>query len=377
MSYLEPFSAIGQFLSLITNMWTISRKIRRSQALRVVDYYFDTDRFTVELADGREIRIKRETAIQCTPKCRQQGYNIYDYQPCGPYSTYTVTDCRIERIEAPYYDSSRNKPGTVCFTTHDLAPNLRQDRLIEVVYKDCHSIYIDKDQPNAPPRAGFFEYEVRGPNRSLDIEVHFGDRKCDRFKGVRVYRELSDHSIEIDPKPSYNDDKITWKIEKPDYLALFRLIWFYKAGAPALPQDVFIRPGTDYDAYQQLRALFATARDEVLIIDRWIDNSLLDLVRLLPVDVRVRILTENRPPDFNTALGTFRRQWRGSIQVRLSSAFHDRFVVVDNCRFYHLGASVKDLGKKAARISLMAENKAIEDLKGTFTREWEIGKAIP
>jgi hypothetical protein len=60
----------------------------------------------------------------------------------------------------------------------------------------------------------------------------------------------------------------------------------------------------------------------------------------------------------------------GSLEVRSSSAFHDRFVVIDNCAVYHFGASVKDLGKKAFMFSLIEEPEMIAAIQAKFATEW-------
>jgi len=56
--------------------------------------------------------------------------------------------------------------------------------------------------------------------------------------------------------------------------------------------------------------------------------------------------------------------------VKTSSAFHDRFVVIDNATVYHFGASIKDLGKKAFMFSLIEEPEILATLRTKLGVEW-------
>lgn len=62
----------------------------------------------------------------------------------------------------------------------------------------------------------------------------------------------------------------------------------------------------------------------------------------------------------------------GSLAVKSSSAFHDRFVVIDNSAVYHSGASIKDLGKKTFMFSLIEEPEIVAAIQAKFATEWGV-----
>jgi hypothetical protein len=75
-----------------------------------------------------------------------------------------------------------------------------------------------------------------------------------------------------------------------------------------------------------------------------------------------------------TAAEAFNRQY-GGLETRMSRAFHDRFVFVDETDFYHFGASLKDLGNRGCMFSRIEEQDVIDALQSKWTQEW--AKATP
>lgn len=108
-------------------------------------------------------------------------------------------------------------------------------------------------------------------------------------------------------------------------------------------QGVFFA-GQTFDALSLAARIFTTAKNRMLLIDGFIGANTLNI---LPTGgIRVDILT--KPPiaaPVETLCRAFKAQ-HGSLTIKTSSAFHDRFVVIDNDAVYHFGASFKDLGKK-------------------------------
>jgi hypothetical protein len=96
-----------------------------------------------------------------------------------------------------------------------------------------------------------------------------------------------------------------------------------------------------------------------------------DTLNLLPTTgVALDILTKPPiSPAVKTLCQAFKTQ-RGSLAVKTFSAFHDRFVVIDNSAVYHFGASLKDLGKKTFRFSLIEEPEIVAALHARIATEW-------
>jgi len=103
--------------------------------------------------------------------------------------------------------------------------------------------------------------------------------------------------------------------------------------------------GQIFDAYNFVSDLFRRAEKSVLIIDNYIDDSV--LVHLVKVNknVKVTILTQSASPQLKLDIEKFNKQYF-PIEVRIFKRSHDRFIIIDDVEVYHFGASLKDLGKK-------------------------------
>jgi len=133
-------------------------------------------------------------------------------------------------------------------------------------------------------------------------------------------------------------------------------------------QGVFFA-GETFDALSAAAKIFAAAKSSLVLIDGYIGADTLNLLSLSPRGIAIKILTKQLPPAVKTLSQAFKTQ-HGSLEVRSSAAFHDRFVMIDNSAVYHFGASVKDLGKKAFMFTLIEEPDIISAIQGKFTSEW-------
>lgn len=123
-------------------------------------------------------------------------------------------------------------------------------------------------------------------------------------------------------------------------------------------QEVFIAKGEVYTAYRTIKNIMSQGQKEILVIDPYVDEDLLDMFAGLDPLVKIRVLSENLKGDFKIALRKLEKQ-RGGIEVRCSSQFHDRFIVVDGRACYQLGGSINHAGAKATVIGTKSD--AIRD----------------
>ena len=93
---------------------------------------------------------------------------------------------------------------------------------------------------------------------------------------------------------------------------------------------------------------------EILVIDPYIDEDLLDMFAGLDPSLKIRVLSEHLKGNFKVAFRKLQQQ-RGGIEVRCSSQFHDRFIVVDGKACYQLGGSINHAGAKATLIGIKSE----------------------
>lgn len=116
-----------------------------------------------------------------------------------------------------------------------------------------------------------------------------------------------------------------------------------------IKQRVFFE-GQIYDAYSIIIDIIKKANKKILIIDNYIDDSVLKMLTKKKNNVEVAILTSNKSNIQNIDIQKFNKEYP-ILKVAKTNKFHDRFIVIDNTEMYHLGASIKDLGKKCFGIN--------------------------
>lgn len=108
--------------------------------------------------------------------------------------------------------------------------------------------------------------------------------------------------------------------------------------------------GQLYDAYTLIQSLFETANNEIIIIDNYVDRTILDRLVVKKSNVQVIIYTSINTRLLGRDINTFNSQY-GGLDVRYTTNVHDRYIIIDQNKIYHLGHSIKDLGKKIFSIS--------------------------
>ena len=108
--------------------------------------------------------------------------------------------------------------------------------------------------------------------------------------------------------------------------------------------------GQLYDAYTLIQSLFESANNEIIIIDNYVDRTILDRLVVKNRNVQVIIYTSINTRLLGRDINTFNSQY-GGLDVRYTTNVHDRYIITDQNKIYHLGYSIKDLGKKIFSIS--------------------------
>ena len=112
-------------------------------------------------------------------------------------------------------------------------------------------------------------------------------------------------------------------------------------------QKIFF-DGQIYDAYRLIIDLIKEAKERIIIIDNYIDKSILDMLVYKKENVSIELITSSYYLT-KTDINKFNKQYP-NLNIKYSNLFHDRFIIIDNT-LYHLGASLKDLGKKCFAIN--------------------------
>ena len=122
-------------------------------------------------------------------------------------------------------------------------------------------------------------------------------------------------------------------------------------------QGVFFE-GQIFDAYELASRIIRSAKKSVVLIDNYVDENTLIHLAKKAKDVKVLLLTKSISSTLKLDLQKANDQY-GNFQAKPFTQSHDRFLIIDGQEVYHLGASLKDLGKKWFAFSKM-EAKSVE-----------------
>ena len=123
-------------------------------------------------------------------------------------------------------------------------------------------------------------------------------------------------------------------------------------------QQIFYN-GQIYDAYSLIVDIIKSAKNKIVIIDNYIDDSILKMLSKKENNVEVVILTSSNTPISKLDVTKFNKQYP-TLKVATTNNFHDRFILIDGTELYHCGASLKDLGKKCFAINKIEDSKFIK-----------------
>ena len=127
-----------------------------------------------------------------------------------------------------------------------------------------------------------------------------------------------------------------------------------------IKQRIFFE-GQIYDAYSLIIDIIKRANKKILIIDNYIDDSILKMLTKKNKNAEVVILTSDKSNIQQIDIKKFNKEYP-ILKVAKTNKFHDRFIVIDNKEMYHLGASIKDLGKKCFGINKIEDFEIIEKI---------------
>ena len=134
---------------------------------------------------------------------------------------------------------------------------------------------------------------------------------------------------------------------------------FKRIDAQTPPQQGIFFDGQVFDAYRFVADLIRKAKKSIVLIDNYVDDSVLSILDKRKDKVSATIYTQNISSQLQLDINKHNSQYP-LIDVKQFNKAHDRFLLIDN-EVYHIGASIKDLGKKWFAFTLMHDIKK-EDL---------------
>ena len=109
-------------------------------------------------------------------------------------------------------------------------------------------------------------------------------------------------------------------------------------------QGIFFQ-GQIFDAYAKFESFIVQASKEIILIDGYVDLFVLEQLSRKKIGVSVQIFTDPKTKLSAMDIQKFNAQYP-SLTVDYTTKMHDRFLIIDNQTLYHIGASLRDLGKK-------------------------------
>ncbi|WP_368029199.1 ORF6N domain-containing protein [Arcobacter sp. s6] len=110
------------------------------------------------------------------------------------------------------------------------------------------------------------------------------------------------------------------------------------------PKQGIFYNGEIFDAYIFINNLLKNAKNEIILLDNYIDETVLTLFSKY-ANIKVKIYTHTITKQLKLDFQKYQTQYK-NIQLKEFKKSHDRFLIIDKDEIYHLGASLKDLGKK-------------------------------
>ena len=134
-------------------------------------------------------------------------------------------------------------------------------------------------------------------------------------------------------------------------------------------QKIFF-DGQIYDAFSLIVNLIQKADKEITLIDGYVDVGTLNLLSKKKSDVEVTIYTKKQTMLTKADVKNFNAQYP-TLKIKYTEVFHDRFLILDRVTAYHVGASLKDAGKKCFGINLIQDAGIIKDILQRLELETE------
>jgi hypothetical protein len=161
------------------------------------------------------------------------------------------------------------------------------------------------------------------------------------LKGYAVNQRIEHVEKQVEKFSIETDKRLTETEKKIDF--------FVKTSLP--PVEGIFYDGQIFDAYKFASDLIKSARKYVILIDNYVDESVLSLLSKREKNVDATIYTASISSQFQLDLQKYNAQYP-AVTVKTFTRSHDRFIFIDD-DVYHLGASLKDLGKKWFAFSKM------------------------
>ena len=110
--------------------------------------------------------------------------------------------------------------------------------------------------------------------------------------------------------------------------------------------------GKIYDAYSKVVDIFKEAQEKLIIVDRYIDKTILDMIKNL--DCETILITSAKTKITNTDIEKYNADYH-NLEIYYDDTFHDRYFIIDKEKIYHSGNSINHIGYRKSSIDIIGE----------------------
>ena len=188
---------------------------------------------------------------------------------------------------------------------------------------------------------------------SLDVIISVGYRV--KSKRGTQFRQWANKVLKEYLLKGYSINRRLSELEKTVALHSEKIDFFVRTSLP--PVEGIFFDGQIFDAYKFATDLIKSARKSLVLIDNYVDESVLLMLSKRNPGVSATVYTQRITPQLQLDLDKHNDQYP-PINMRTYRNGHDRFLIIDDMEVYHIGASLKDLGKKMfafSRLSIPAK----------------------
>ena len=137
-------------------------------------------------------------------------------------------------------------------------------------------------------------------------------------------------------------------------------VFNYIASNTEVKQNIFF-DGQIYDAFSFIVGLIQKSKKEIILIDNYVDINTLNILCKKNKGINVVIATAGKGSLSEKDIVKFNAQYP-KLSIKTTTDFHDRFLIIDKEEVYHIGASIKDAGKKSFGITKIENKDLVKSL---------------
>ena len=246
------------------------------------------------------------------------------------------------------------------------------DRNRSVISRHIKSIY-EEGELNKESSCAKNAHEVNGQIHytdlyNLDVVISVGYRV--KSKNGVLFRKWASSVLKEYLLKGYVLNEGRTLVTKENYLGLVcrvdslegRMTRIEEKEKHLFVEDLMVLDGEMFDALVVVTRIIETAQESIVAIDPYVDIRTLNSFKSKRKDVPLRIITSQKANLSKIDLEIFSEKY-GDVFVETDETYHDRYLIIDDELFYHIGGSVNYLGKRLSQITLIKDKDITEALK--------------